>query len=238
MSELEQALATKLAEIAAAEARLADIESQVATLTERPAKARSKINELRAGMDELSAMVDAAPPPGERAMLSDARKLAAQLKLDARTAEINRLDQEIVSNNVRLELARVRRDVAARSMANLRRELEVLQAAVNAKRQISATQALQESALAELAAAGKHAVVRELAEGNVELTSELPAVAAEIERVTGELSTVEEQARGIERSLARSKQRLGKRSRTSALRRCGSKSNVASSRHWMSASSR
>ena len=208
LAELEQRLATKLAEIAAAEARLAEIEVQIATLTDRPAKARARINELRAGMDELAAMVDAEGPPGEPAMLSDARKLATQLKLDARTAELNRLDQEIVSNNVRLELARAHRDIAARSLANLRRELEVLQDAVNAKRQISATQALQETALAELAATDKHPVVRELAEGNVELTRELPAVAAEIERVTGQLSTVEEKARAIERALARSKQRL------------------------------
>jgi hypothetical protein len=52
LPELEQALATKLAEIAAAEAKLADLESQLATQTDRPAKARKRINELRNGMDE------------------------------------------------------------------------------------------------------------------------------------------------------------------------------------------
>ena len=206
--DLEQALATKLAEITAAEARLADLESQIASQTERPAKARARINELRAGMDDLAVMIESQPPPGEPVMLTDARKLAAQLKMDARTAEFNRLDQEIVSNSARLELARAQRDIAARTLGNLRRQLDVLQSAVNAKRQISATQALQETALAELAAADKHPVVRELAEGNVELTRELPAVAADTERVTTELATIEEQARTIEQGLARSRQRL------------------------------
>ena len=98
--------------------------------------------------------------------------------------------------------------MAARTLSELRREVEVLQAAVNAKRQRSATQVLQETALAELAAADKHPVVRELAVGNAELTRELPAVAAEIERVTNELSNIEEQAREIEQNLARSRQRL------------------------------
>ena len=208
LAELEQELATQMAEIAAAEARLADLNTQIAAQTDRPARARARVNELRAGMDELAAVVDAQPPPGEPAMITDARKLAAQLKVAARKAELNRLDQEIVSNNVRLELLRAQRDIADRTLTNLRRELDVLQNAVNAKRQMRATQALQETALAELAAAGKHPVVRELAEGNVELTSELPAVAADIERVTGELSTIEEKARTIEQSLARSKQRL------------------------------
>ena len=208
LAELEQNLTTKLAEIAAAEARLADLETQITAQADRPARARTRINELRSGMDELAAIVESPPPPGEPAMLTDARKLAAQLKLDARTAELSKLEQEIVSNNARSQLTRAQRDIASRTLANLRREVEVLQSAVNAKRQISASQALQETALAELAAAGKHPVVRELAEGNVELTRELPAVAADIERVTGELSAIEEQARDIEQDLARSRQRL------------------------------
>ena len=208
LAELEQELATKLAKMAAAEARLAELESQVAAQADRPAKARARINELRSGMDELAAIIESPPPPGEPAMLTDARKLAAQLKLDARTEELNTLDQEIVSNNARLELTRAQRDIATRTLANLRRELEVLQGAVNAKRQITATQALQDTTLAELAAAGKHPVVRELAEGNVELTRELPAVASDIERVTGALSTIEKKARNIEEDLARSRQRL------------------------------
>jgi potassium efflux system protein len=208
LADLEQALATKLAEVAASEARLAELESQESTQAERPAKARERINELRGGMDAISAAIDSAPPPGTLAIVTDARKLAAELKLDARTAELNRLDQEIVSNSVRLELTRAQRDMAVRTLASLRREVEVLQAAVNAKRQLSATQVLQETALAELAAADKHPVVRELAVSNAELTRELPAVAAEIERVTNELSNIEEQAREIEQNLARSRQRL------------------------------
>jgi potassium efflux system protein len=208
LTELEQSLATKVAETTAAEARLADLESQLATQRDRPAKARARINELRNGMDALSATVQASPPPGEPAMLTDARKLAARLKLDARTAELARLDQEIVSNSVRVELLTAQRDFAARAVAKLRREADVLQSAVNTKRQTSATQALQESVLAELQAADKHPVVRKLAEGNAELTRELPTVAADIERVTSELTTIEEQARNIEQAMTLSRQRL------------------------------
>ncbi len=208
LADLEQALAAKMAEVTGAEARLADLESQIAAQAERPTKARARINELRAGIDELAAMIASQPPPGEPAILTDARRLAAQLKMEARTAELARLDQEIVSHGVRLELARAQRDIAARTLGTLRRQLDVLQSAVNAKRQISATQALQETALAELEAADMHPIVRELAEGNVELTRELPAVAADIERVTTELARIEQQARTIEQGLARSRQRL------------------------------
>lgn len=208
LPELEQALTTKLAEIAAAEARLERLDSQIETLANQPAQARARITELRGGTGELQATIDAETPPGEAAIVAEARRLATQLRLDARTAELNRLEQEIVSNKSRLDLARAHRDIAARVLAGLRRDARALQRVVNEKRQISATQALQETTLAELAAAGKHQVVRKLAEGSVELTRELPVLAADIERVTAELSMVEEQARQIEQSLALSRQQL------------------------------
>ena len=208
LPELEQRLATKLAEVASAEARLAELEAQAAKQAERPTSARERLNELRDGMDELAAVVESDPPPGEQAILHQARKLAAALTLEARKAELNRLDQEILSNSARLELTRAQRDMAARTLSGLRREAEVLQTAVNNTRQSSAAEALQETILAELAAAGKHPVVQGLAEGNAELIRELPPVAAETERVTDELSTIEEKARQIEQNLARSQQRL------------------------------
>ena len=99
LPELEQALATKLAEIAAAEARLEGLDSQLETLANQPGRARIRITELRGGMGELQAIIDAEAPPGEAPMVADARKLATQLRLEARTAELNRLEQEIVSNN-------------------------------------------------------------------------------------------------------------------------------------------
>jgi potassium efflux system protein len=208
LPELEQKLATKLAEGAAAEARLAELEARIAKQAERPAKARARIEELRSGMDKLSVIVESNAPPGEPAILHDARKLAAALTLEARRAELNRLDQEILSNSVRLELTRAQRDMAARTLSNLRREAAVLQTAVNDTRQSSAEQALHETILVEMEAAGKHPVVQRLAEGNAELIRELPPVATETERVTNELSKVEDQARQIEQSLARSRQRL------------------------------
>jgi potassium efflux system protein len=107
-----------------------------------------------------------------------------------------------------MELMRAQRDIAARTVARVRGEVEILQATVNTRRQTSATQALQETRLAEIQAAGKHPVVRELAEANAELTRELPVVAADIERVTGQLGTIGEQARQIEQSMTLSRQRL------------------------------
>jgi potassium efflux system protein len=208
VDEIERLLSGKATEIAGADARLSEIDSQLKALEERPAAARQRINELRTTREEIASQIDAPPIPGESPLLSDARKLAAQLRLDARAAELTRLEKELASHAVRFELLRAQRDFAARNLARLRQESDVLQVVANERRQVAATQALQEAALAELAAAGSHPAIRELAEGNAELTRELPATAAETERVTQELREVEEQVRQIEQAYGRSVQRL------------------------------
>jgi potassium efflux system protein len=208
VDEIERLLSRRATEVAGAEARLSDLDSQLNALEERPAAARQRINELRTTRDGIASQVDAAPIPGESPLLTDARRLAAQLRLNARAAELTRLEKELASHAVRFELLRAQRDFASRTFARLRQEADVLQVIVNERRQLAAEQALQEAALAELAAAGSHPAIRELAEGNAELTKELPAIAAETERVTQELRKVEEQVRQIGLAYARSQQRL------------------------------
>ena len=208
VDDIERLLSLRTTEVTGAEARLSERESQLNALEERPAMARQRINELRSTRDAIAAQVDAAPIPGESPLLTDARKLAAQMRLDARAAEVTRLDQELASQGARFELARAQRDFEVRTFRRLRREADLLQEIVNERRQIAAAQALQQATIAEIAAADSHAAIRELAQGNAELTRQLPAIAADTERVTQELRRVEVQAREIEQAYARSVQRL------------------------------
>jgi potassium efflux system protein len=208
LQELDQALTRELAELASREAQLAELENQIEIQEDRPANARNRINELRSNRDTLSATIAAEPPVGELAILTDARKLAAELRRDAQNAELARLEQELLSHSVRLELLKAQRDVAARDLAYEQQVASVFQGIVNDKRQSSAAKAQQDAALAELEAEGKHPAVRALAQGNAELTRELPEVAASIERASAQLKASEEQTRSIEQSLARSRQRL------------------------------
>ena len=208
VDDIERLLSRRTTEIAGAEARLGEIDSQLSALEERPAAVRQRINDLRAAREEIASNLSAAPAPGESPLLADARKLAAQLRLDARAAELTRLEQELASHSVRFELLRVQRDFAARTLARLRQEADVLQVIANERRQRAAAKALQEAAIAELAAAGSHPAIRELAEGNAELSKELPATAASTEQVTQKLRGIEEQVRQIEQAYARSVQQL------------------------------
>ncbi|MCG8460006.1 MAG: mechanosensitive ion channel [Holophagales bacterium] len=202
---VEGRLASTLVELAAEEANLASLEAEAAAQADRPAEIRERLAELGRGrgVSQLTA-----PSPSEARILSDARLLATRLETEARESELRSLEQEMLSHGVRLSLVETRRDDAERKIVDLRQRADSLQATINTRRQKLADRAREEAALAELAAADEHSVVRELAEENARLTRVLPDVAADIQRATGELNEVEAQARAIEQNLARALQRL------------------------------
>ncbi len=207
-TDLAQMLARARAGLAAAESTLDGLEAKISAERERPAQARSRIEELRATRGQIEQLLTADPAPGSNAILVDARRLAAELRLDSRAAELNKLEQELLSHSVRLDFLRAQRDVAAREAAAVRRESALLQELVNAARQDDATRLLQETALAQLEVGDKHPIIQELADETLGFGAELPTVVADIERVTTELEAVETQAGEIENMLNVSRQRL------------------------------
>jgi potassium efflux system protein len=206
LSQLEQMQTREQANLAAAESDLAGLEAQIAAEDARPTAARDRIAELRSSREELAAT--AAAEPGQPDPVADATRLATSLRLAAMAAEIRRLEQELLSRSARLSLLNARRDMAARERQDAARRLGVIRSEVNRQRQESALLAQQAAAAAELAAADKHPVVRELAGGNTALTEQLPSLAADIETVTGQLDDVTATRRELEERLARSRQRV------------------------------
>jgi len=182
LAELEQRLARETADIAVVQSSLDELEAKIEIQLVLPSQARERIYQLRAGRAELAALIDKPPVPGEPKALTDARKFAALLRRDAQSAEISRLEQATLSYTVRLDLLTVQRDTAARSQLEGRRRVELLRTIVNERRQFAAIVTQQGAMAAEQAAADKHRIVRNLAEGNASLTRELPDIAADIER--------------------------------------------------------
>jgi potassium efflux system protein len=208
LEELTLMLSQELAEQIAVESRFIELDGQVEAQGSRPADARQRIGDLRTSRDELAVVLNTSPPPGEQQALTDARMLNTELRRIAHGAEINMLEQELVSHSARLELLKVQLDVAERSRLQSQRRVELLRAQVNERRQTAASLAQQTAEVIELAAANKHPVVRALAEVNAGMTRELPSVVARIERANTQLDQINADARDLEQRLARSRQRL------------------------------
>ena len=208
LQELEQALARESAALAGAETRLSELDATIAAQVKRPDIARLRINELREVLEQLSGALAAPAATDEPTILADVRRINATTRRNARTAELNKLEQELLSHSARIDLLRAQRDTAAREVGESRSRAELLQEAVNSRRQLAAEQARTNAEEEELAAVGKHPVVRAIAERNRELTSEMPAVAASIEQTTNELRRTEELAQSIQESIVRSRKQL------------------------------
>lgn len=208
LDELTLMLSQELGEQIAIESNIIELEAQIEVQGSRPADARRRIDELRTSRDELAAAMSTSPPPDEPQALTDARMLNTELRRIAHGAEINMLEQELVSNNVRLELLKARLDVAQNSRLQRQRRVELLRAQVNERRQTAASLAKQTAEVIELAAADAHPVVRSLAEDNANMTRELPSMVARIELATTQLEQINADSRELEQRLARSRQRL------------------------------
>ena len=206
LEELQQELAAAIANLTAANTQLADLGEQVEAQISRPAAARERLGQLRSSQQELESLGQPLAVPGEPRMLSDARNLAARLRRTAQAAEINRLEQELLSQPVRLSLLQAKRDLSLRSQEVASERVGSLRDAVNDRRQSAAVLAQEAAAAAELAAAGKHPVLRLLTEENAELTRELPRRIAEIDVANEQLEQVRSVATDIERRLSRSEQ--------------------------------
>ncbi len=208
LGELEQALAREVAAASSAQASLNQLESALAAQRERPAAIRARLVELQATLDDLAAQLSAPAPAGGTAILSEAERLTAALTREARRAERVQLEQEQLSYDLRLELLRAQRDMAQLASNEASQRVALLETTVNQARQAAAQLAQTQAAEAELAAADKHPALQQIAEGNLELTRELPTVAQAIELATSELNEVETQIEQVEQARERAQQRL------------------------------
>ncbi|MEM7704757.1 MAG: mechanosensitive ion channel domain-containing protein [Pseudomonadota bacterium] len=208
LGELEQTLARETAAASNAQANLNQLESALAAQRERPAAIRARITELQTTLDDLAAQLSTPAPAGGTAILAEAQRLTAALTRETRRAELAQLEQEQLSYDLRLELLRAQRDTAQLASAEASQQVALLEGTVNQARQAAAQLAQTQAAEAELAAADKHPALRQIAEGNLELTRELPTAAAQIEQATAELNEVESQIEQVEQARERARQRL------------------------------
>ena len=208
LADLEQMLAQALALRADYEADLADLEANIASEQARPAEIRERMEEIRSTRAQSESQKASSASGGNNSLLVEAERLAADLRVETRNAELNSLEQELLSHSVRLDLMRTQRDVLARKVSAARQDVALIQQLVNAARQDDAARLLQETQLAQLANENKHPVIRDLAKQTVELGAELPGLITNIQRVTSQLDDVSKQARQIENVLETSRKRL------------------------------
>lgn len=208
LPQLEQILVKEQAERAALQTKLAEIDVQLEQQINRPAEARQRQVEAKGELEEVLKALAAAPLPDESAALTEARKWS-QLSLQRRLkAEIQSIEQELLTQPARLELLQLQRDQVARDLETAAARVGLAQEQITQLRKAEARQAERAAVAAQQDVAGKHPLLGDLADQNAQVTGEISASASELEKVNVLIELYRQQLKQYEGDFKGVKQKM------------------------------
>jgi potassium efflux system protein len=198
VQQLEQILQKEKADLAAAEASLADIENRLRETEGRPTLIAQRFSEAKRKQEETSVQLKLPPAADEGPKSSEARRWVLETRYHALSVEIAALDRELLSQPIRVDLLEARRDSALSDAERADKRVRALEDMIARKRQEEADQALADAEMARIQAEGKHPLVVQLAEQNAVLSEEIAAMASPMKALTEQAEQVKDLARQIE----------------------------------------
>ncbi len=186
LTDIEQLLAAEKASLAAAESELADLEKLLSGEAERPTAARKQLTEAKQRQEQLAAELKLPTPEGELPAVIEASRWLLESENLALRTQIRMLDEELLSQPIRVALLEAQRDEHAKNVARIRTGTARLEEMGSERRLAEAEESMVRAAEAEREARGKHPLVQRLAADNAALSEEFTALAAKLDRVSGE----------------------------------------------------
>ena len=208
LADVEQMLLKEKADFAAVDAKLNSLEELLDQETARPDQARQRLTEARQQLDALNAQLKQPPAQDEPSVLTEARRWNLQSQIKALNAEINMLDQELLSQPMRLDLVRAQRDTTTRNRKRIGERIKLLEDALNQKRRSQVEQARAEVESAQGEFKDKPALVQDYAARNAELSDELTGLTNQLEQVASGGQITSDRAKLIEDEFRRTQQKL------------------------------
>jgi potassium efflux system protein len=206
--ELEQHLTQEEAKMTALESTLAGLDKQLQEQQPRLRQARDQLTEAKQRQEQIESDPRALPREEETSLISEARQLASQARLEACLNEIDMIEQELLSHNSRLQLLKAQRDLTVRQVSQTQERVKFLQKLINQRRQAEVGQVQEVTARAEQEAVGKHPAIQRLAEQNARLGKELALMVASLGQVPAKREAAEAQLKRIEQESKSAQQRL------------------------------
>ncbi len=205
---IEQRLQQERAAVAAAQATLAELEQSLAAAQARPQVVRQRQAAVAQDARQVAAQMAQAVPAGQSDVVTEARSWARQTAARAFAEESRRLDQELLSQPMRVELLEAQRDEARRLLEAAQARIRVLQAALAERRRTETARVIAEIDPAELGEAADHPLVQERLQANQELAVELAELTGRLEQLTERNADAEARLQSLERRFQNARQRL------------------------------
>lgn len=208
LPRLEQQLLSEKADLTVLSTQLAEIESSLEIQSQRTQLARDQLIE---NTERQKAIADAlaltgSDDQGQRPV--EARRWTLVVEAASLTAANEMLNQELLSQPMRIELLSVQRDKATLEMNRQSQYVELIEALAVERRLSDAETAKQDAEETERQTFGKHALVQEIAQQNTRLGEELNQLANTLEAIRVEENLVSSRAKGIAENFRLARQKL------------------------------
>ena len=197
LEELERSRATERGRLVEAETRYSGMRERYNNEVARPVQARDRLAAAQAEREATAAELAVPQPPGEASEITDARRWHLQARALRLAAEINKLEQELLTHEIRRDLLEAQREQAALEVDGLKSQINALEEVITARRTAEAELVREQAVAASQELATQHEIVRVLAARNVELGERLAKQNEEIQAASQLRDSIREENNGL-----------------------------------------
>ena len=208
LRQLEQLLQKEKADLAAVDARRADAEKRLEEEARRPVLIRERLTQAKQEQEAVALQLKLPAPADEGPTTVEAKRWELETRYQALSTEIQMLDQELLSQPVRVDLLKAQRDKATASVTWIGRRIKRLEELVTRKRQDEADQAKTQAETTRQAAEGKHPLVIRLAEQNAVVSEEMASTASRLDELAEQTQLANKLAGQVEEDFTSAKETI------------------------------
>lgn len=198
LATVERLLQKEKANFGAVDARRKDLEIRLEEEARRPVAIPQRLSEARQQQEEIDAQLKLPSSTDQDSATAEARQWELRTRYQALSTEITMLDQELLSQPMRIDLLEAEHDKTLTSLAWIGERVDHLEDLVTRKRQDDADLARAQAEQARQAAEGMHPAVVALAEKNAALSEERASMVSRLAQITDRLALAESLGSQIE----------------------------------------
>ncbi len=202
LPELEQLIQVEKSELDAGKKRLTEIRAAIDAMPARPTEIRKRVTELASLSTQLAAQLEVMSDSNGGTSADQAALWLARAELASVNAEKAALEEELLSQPMRLELLKAQLDQTSYNIARLEKRARAMTQRASRLREGEAARAQATADLVLAGTEGKHDVLRRLADDNAVLAKTFSERNSEIEKADEQDRQVRSMAEQLEFDLA------------------------------------
>ena len=207
LPKLVQQQEKEKADLSAVEAKLSDINNRLVSQNTRPTIARERLIELKRRVDATITTSKPSPLEGN-ALMTQAEEWVHETQTFTLSSEIKMLDKELLSHQERMQILKLKRDVAESKVKNVSTRVRLMDDLLNKRRLEEAKLVQQQVETTKEESKDKHPLIRKLAEQNLALGEKLKSSTLNLEDVSAKENHNREGTKRIGDNLSSIKQKL------------------------------